>query len=241
MYMDFLGVCFDVLLNQASKLRYMTGGAVDVPMVLRTQTGTGRGNGAQHSQSLEAILAHIPGLKVVMPSSVQDAYGLLRTAIEDPNPVVYIENRRLYNKRGHFDGYSPIGEAAVVRPGRDVTVVAWSRLVDIAVKAAEELAGEIDVEVIDLRSIVPLDMETIVASVERTNRVVVAHDAVLDYGAGAEIVARVVEQAFEYLDAPPERVATPPVPTPFSPALEMQIVPDVESVKNAIRMTTSGV
>ncbi|MEA2495464.1 MAG: 2-oxoisovalerate dehydrogenase component [Thermoleophilaceae bacterium] len=241
MYMDFLGVCFDVLLNQASKLRYMTGGAVEVPMVLRTQTGWGRSNGAQHSQSLEAILAHIPGLKVVMPASVEDAYGLLRAAVDDPNPVVFIENRRLYNKRGTFGPPARIGEAATVRAGADVTVVAWSRLVDIALSAANDLAGTIDVEVIDLRSIAPLDIETVIRSVQRTSRLVVAHDAVLDFGAGAEIVARVVNEAFDYLDAPPERVGAPPVPAPFSPALEAAIVPDVEAVKRAIRWTTDSV
>jgi 2-oxoisovalerate dehydrogenase E1 component len=237
MYMDFVGVCFDALLNQAAKLRYMTGGAVQVPLVVRTQTGTGRSNGAQHSQSLEALLAHIPGLKVVMPGGVEDAYGLMRAAIDDPNPVVYIENRRLYNRKGSVDGASArLGEARIVRAGDDVTVVAWSRLVEVALAAADAVAGEgIDAEVIDLRTIAPLPIDAVLRSVERTNRLVVAHDAVVDFGAGAEIVARVTEHAFDYLDAPPLRVGAAAVPTPFSPALEAEVIPDAASVARAMR------
>src|SRR5882672_7140606 len=177
MFMDFLGVCFDALLNQAAKLRYMTGGLLEFPLVVRTQIGAGQSSGAQHSQSLEAIVAHIPGLKVVMPATVEDAYALMRASIRDNNPVVYIENRRLYGRRGYLPGDEkalPLGRARVARSGGDVTVVAWSRMVEASLQAAEALAAEgVDAEVIDLRSLVPMDMETVVESVSRTRRAVV--------------------------------------------------------------------
>jgi pyruvate/2-oxoglutarate/acetoin dehydrogenase E1 component len=239
MFMDFLGVCFDALLNQAAKLRYMTGGLLEFPLVVRTQTGAGRSSGAQHSQSLEAILAHVPGLKVVMPATVEDAYGLMRLSIRDRSPVVYIENRRLYGRRGYLpdDGEPlPIGQARVVRGGSDVTVVAWSRMVEVSLEAAEALTTEgIDVEVIDLRSLAPLDVDTIVSSAIRTRRAVVVHEAVVPFGAGAEIAACITERAFDRLQAPVARVGAPPTPMPFSPPLEAACIPDSERLSAAVR------
>ena len=174
MYLDFIGVCLDQLLNQAAKLPFMTGGAAPMALTVRTQFGAGRSSGSQHSQSLEALLAHIPGLTVVMPSTPADTYGLLRAAIQDPNPVVFIENRLLYGMKGPqppADHILPIGSSAVVRPGNDVTVVSVSRMVHEAVAAAELVAGEgISVEVIDLRTVVPLDVATILDSVHKTSR-----------------------------------------------------------------------
>lgn len=226
MYLDFLGVCLDQLMNQAAKLRLMTGGAVTVPMVVRTQFGSGRSSGSQHSQSLEAILAHIPGLTVVMPSSGTDAYGLLRSAIEDDNPVVFIEHRLLYEKKSPVPDESyrlPIGKAHIVRPGTDVTIVAWSRMVTHALEAAETLRAEgIDVEVIDLRTIVPLDRETVLESFARTNRMVIAQEAVTDFGVGAEIAALAVGPGFWSLDAPVVRVGANYSPAPYAPVLERE-------------------
>jgi pyruvate/2-oxoglutarate/acetoin dehydrogenase E1 component len=245
MFMDFLGVCFDPLLNQASKLRYMTGGLLAFPVVFRTQTGAGRSSGAQHSQSLEAIVAHIPGIKVVMPSNAGDAYALMRLAIQDDNPVVYVENRLLYGRKGELpndDDFLPIGKARTVRQGSDVTVVAWSRMVEVAIEAAGDLTDEgVDVEVVDLRSLVPMDIDTVIDSVSRTGRVVVVHEAVTDFGAGAEVVARIVELAFDSLDAPPARVGAPAVPLPFSPALEKECIPDAGKVAVAVRQTLRSV
>ena len=242
MFMDFLGVCLDPLLNQASKLRYMTGGLLSIPVVFRTQTGAGRSSGAQHSQSLEALLAHIPGLKIVLPGTVEDAYVLMRAAVQDDNPVVYVENRRLYGRRGTVSPGPPlpIGRARVLREGSDVTVVAYSRLVEVSLAAAEELAGEgISVEVVDLRSLVPLDVETLVASVEKTGRAVVAHEAVVDFGAGAEVAARITAETFGTLRAPVARVGAPPVPLPFSPPLEEACIPNEQAVVAAVRKVLS--
>jgi len=236
MFMDFLGVCFDPLLNQASKLRYMTGGLLGFPLVVRTQTGPGRSSGAQHSQCLEAVVAHVPGLKVVLPASVDDAYWLMRLAIRDPDPVVFVENRRLYGRKGVVSAEGlPIGRARVVREGSDVSVVAWSRMVEVGLAAAELLAGEgMSVEVVDLRCLVPMDLETVLASVRKTGRVVVAHEAVVDFGAGAEVSARVMEHAFDALEAPVLRVGSPPVPLPFSPPLENHCIPDEHTIADAV-------
>jgi 2-oxoisovalerate dehydrogenase E1 component len=224
MYLDFLGVCLDQLLNQAAKLRFMTGGAVTVPLVVRTQFGSGRSSGSQHSQSLEALLAHVPGLTVVMPSSGADMYGLLRSAVDDDNPVVFIENRLLYEKKFPMppsDHRVPIGHARVVRPGRDVTVVSWSHMVFNALDAAEALREEgIDAEVIDLRTIVPLDRDTVLRSLHRTNRLVIAHEAVADFGVGAELAALAAREGFWSLDAPVARVGAAYSPAPYAPELE---------------------
>lgn len=243
MYLDFLGVCFDQLLNQAAKLRFMTGGAVAVPMVVRTQFAAGRSSGSQHSQSLEALLAHVPGLQVAMPSFGDDLYGLLRTAIEDDNPVVFIENRLLYEKKWALpprDHRVPLGQARVVRPGAHVTVVSWSRMVLHALDAADLLQQQgIDVEVLDLRTIVPLDRAAVLASVHRTGRLVVAHEAVTDFGVGAEVAALVAGEGFWSLDAPVVRVGAPFSPAPYAPSLERAWLPDAEKIVAACRRVVS--
>jgi 2-oxoisovalerate dehydrogenase E1 component len=242
MYLDFLGVCFDQLLNQAAKLPYMTGGAAEMALTVRTQFGAGRSSGSQHSQSLEALLAHIPGLTVVMPSTPADTYGLLRASIQDPNPVIFIENRLLYGSKGPQppEGYvAPIGRAAIVRPGSDVTVVSVSRMFHDALAAADQLADEegISAEVIDLRTIAPLDTTTILSSVERTSRLVIAHEAVIPFGIGAEIAAVVAREAFWHLDAPIERVGAAATPAPYAPGLERAWLPDQADIADAIRRT----
>jgi len=237
MFVDFLTLALDQLVNQAAKAHFMSGGQLTVPMVLRTQGGAGQRGGAQHSQSLEAWLTHIPGLKVAMPARAADAAGLLRAAIADPNPVVFVENKTLYFRKENAEpGDVPLGRAKVVRPGRDVTVVALSRLVAESLVAAEELAAEgIEVEVIDPRTLVPLDLDTIVESVARTHRLVVAHEAVVHGGFGAEIAAQVQAAAFDELDAPVARVGAPFAPIPFSPPLEDAYLPGRDDVSAAIR------
>jgi 2-oxoisovalerate dehydrogenase E1 component len=243
MYLDFLGVCLDQLLNQAAKLPFMTGGAAEMALTVRTQFGAGRSSGSQHSQSLEALLAHIPGLSVVMPSTPADTYGLLRAAIQDPNPVVFIENRLLYGMKGPRppeDHVVPIGVSRVVRPGTDVTVVSVSRMVHEAVAAAELLAGEgISVEVIDLRTVAPLDMGPVLDSVHKTSRLLVAHEAVVPFGIGAEIAATVAREAFWDLDAPIERVGAAATPPPYAPELEQAWLPDRDDIAAAIRRLTA--
>jgi 2-oxoisovalerate dehydrogenase E1 component len=237
MYLDFLGVCFDQILNQAAKLRFMTGGKARMGLVIRTQFGGGRSSGSQHSQSLEALLAHVPGLTVVMPSTPADTYGLLRSAIRDQNPVVFIENRQLYGMKGPkppADYLLPLGKAKVVRQGTDVTVVSVSRMVHEAVAAAEALAQRgISAEVIDLRTVAPLDKETILASLSKTNRLLIAHEGVTDFGIGAEIAALAVYEGFWTLDAPVMRVAPPPTPSPYAPNLESLWLPDRHSIERA--------
>jgi pyruvate/2-oxoglutarate/acetoin dehydrogenase E1 component len=229
MFMDFLGVCLDPIMNQAAKLPYMTSGALSVPIVFRTQTGAGRAAGAQHSQSLEAIVAHIPGLKVVMPATVTDAHDLLVAAVEDPNPVMYIENRRLYGMRGAAgEDPLPLGRARVAADGDDVTVITWGQMVHECLAAAA--ASEHSIEVIDLRSLVPLDWETVTASAERTGRVLVVHEAVQDFGAGAEIAARVGHELFDVLRVPAQRLGAPSVPIPFSPDLERALIPNAGAI-----------
>lgn len=239
MYLDFLGVCLDQLMNQAAKFRLMSGGRVSVPMVVHTQFGSGRSSGAQHSQSLEALLAHIPGLTVVMPSNGTDAYGLLRTAIEDDNPVVFIENRLLYEVKDALPGPEhrvPLGLARVARPGESVTVVAWSRMVLVALAAAEQVAPEgIDVEVVDLRTIAPLDRETVLTSFRKTSRMVIAQEAVVDFGVGAELAALAVSDGFWSLDAPVLRVGGAATPVPYAPGLEQQWAATQDDVVAAIR------
>ena len=239
MYLDFLGVCFDQLLNQAAKLPFMTGGAAEMALTVRTQFGAGRSSGSQHSQSLEALLAHIPGLSVVMPSTPADTYGLLRAAIQDPNPVVFIENRLLYGMKGpqpSADHILPIGTSTVVRPGTDVTVVSVSRMVHEAVAAAQLVADEgISVEVIDLRTVAPLDTGSILESVHKTSRLLIAHEAVVPFGIGAEIAATVAREGFWDLDAPIERVGALATPPPYAPDLEQAWLPDRENIADAIR------
>jgi 2-oxoisovalerate dehydrogenase E1 component len=237
MYLDFLGVCFDQILNQAAKLRFMTGGKARMGLVIRTQFGGGRSSGSQHSQSLEALLAHIPGLTVVMPSTPADTYGLLRSAIRDPNPVVFIENRQQYGMKGPkppADYLLPLGKAKVVREGTDLTIVSVSRMVHEALAAAEALAPRgISAEVIDLRTVAPLDKETILASLAKTNRLLIAHEGVTDFGIGAEIAALAVYQGFWTLDAPVMRVAPPSTPSPYAPNLEKLWLPDRHAIERA--------
>ncbi|WP_460604284.1 alpha-ketoacid dehydrogenase subunit alpha/beta [Jatrophihabitans fulvus] len=243
MYEDFLGVCLDQIVNQAAKLRFMTGGAVTVPLVVRTQFGSGRSSGSQHSQSLETLFAHVPGLTVVMPYTGADLYGLFRTAVEDDNPVVFIENRNAYETTWPMPKPAhrvPLGTARIARPGRDVTLVSWSRMVGDALRAADELGRDgIDAEVIDLRTIVPWDRETVLASVRRTGRLVVAHEAVVDFGVGAEIAATVADEAFWSLDAPVRRVGAAYTPTPYSPGLERRWRAGVADIVAATRVTAT--
>jgi 2-oxoisovalerate dehydrogenase E1 component len=243
MYSDFITVCFDQIVNQAAKLRYMTGGKVSVPLTIRTQFGAGRSSGAQHSQSLEAMLAHVPGLAVVMPSTPADMYGLLRSAIAYDGPVVVIEHRLLYEQSG--PGFAdnhlvPLGRAAITRPGKDVTIVSWSRMALESLAAAERLAADgIDAEVIDLRSIAPLDWDTVLTSFAKTNRMVIAHEAVVDFGVGAEIAARAVDAGFWSIDAPVVRVGAPATPAPYAPSLERAWVPNGDLVEAAVRRVMS--
>jgi 2-oxoisovalerate dehydrogenase E1 component len=239
MYLDFLGVCFDQLLNQAAKLPFMTGGSAQMGLTVRTQFGAGRSSGSQHSQSLEVLLGHIPGLSVVMPSTPADTYGLLRAAIQDPNPVVFIENRLLYGMKGPApptDFLVPLGRSAVVRPGSDITVVSISRMVHEAIAAAEELSPEgISVEVIDLRTVAPLDMGPVLESVHKTSRILIAHEAVVPFGIGAEIAARVAREGFWSLDAPVERLGAAATPPPYAPELERAWLPGRVEIADAIR------
>jgi len=243
MFVDFLTLALDQLVNQAAKAHFMSGGQLRVPLVLRTQGGAGQRGGAQHSQSLEAWLTHVPGLKVAMPSTAADAGDLLAAAIADPNPVVLVENKTLYFRREDVREAEPVGlgRARVVRPGRDATVVALSRLVPEALAAADELAADgIEVEVVDPRTLVPLDLETIVGSVARTHRLVVAHEAVRSGGFGAELAAVVQEAALDELDAPVARVGAPFTPVPFSPPLEDAYLPGRAEVVAAVRAVVGG-
>ncbi len=239
MFMDFAWVAADQIWNQAAKMRQMSGGQVSVPLVIRTQQGGGRGNAAQHSQSLEAHFTHIPGIKVALPATPYDAKGLLKSAIRDPDPVVVIEHKLLYNTKGPVpeeEYLIPLGIADVKRPGRDVTVIAVSRTVLHALEAAETLASEgIEVEVIDLRTTVPLDMETVIRSVQKTGHVVVAHEAHRTCGIGAEIATRIMEEAFDYLDAPVQRVAALDVPIPYSQPLESAVLPGPADIVQGVR------
>ena len=241
MYIDFLTLALDQLVNAAAKAHFMSGGQLRVPLVLRTQGGAGTRGAAQHSQSLEAWLTHIPGLKVVMPSRAEDAAGLLKSAIADPNPVVFIENKTLYFRKEEAPDDPeavPIGRARTAREGSDVTIVALSRLVGESLAAADRLASAgIEAEVIDPRTLVPFPLEEVVESVRRTNRLVVAHEAVEHGGFGAEIAARVQSAAFDDLDAPVERVGAPFQPIPLSPPLEDAFLPGADEVYAAARAT----
>ena len=240
MFMDFTTIAMDQLVNQAAKLRFMFGGKAKVPLVLRTPGGSGTGAAAHHSQSLEAWFVHVPGLKVVMPSTPYDAKGLLVASIRDDNPVIFVEHKLLYKTKGPVpeEEYTiPLGTADVKRTGRDLTIVATSIMVPRALDAAETLAGEgIDVEVVDPRTLKPLDEETIFSSVIKTGRVLIAHEACKTGGAGAEIAARIAEsEAFDYLDAPIKRLAGLDIPVPYNRNLERRMVPQVEDIVAAAR------
>lgn len=239
MYVDFIGLAMEPIVNQAAKLRYMFGGKAKVPMVIRAQEGAGRGNAAQHSQSLEAWFCHIPGLKVVTPSTPADAKGLLKSAIRDDNPVIFLEHKVLYFSKGvvpESEYTVPLGVADIKREGKDVTVVGIHTMVGKALKAAEQLAEEgIDLEVIDPRTLVPLDEQAIIDSVKKTGRLIVSHEAYTRGGYAAEIISRVIEAAFDYLDAPPLRVCARDVPVPYSAVLETAALPQVENLVTAAR------
>ncbi|HEY83612.1 MAG TPA: alpha-ketoacid dehydrogenase subunit beta [Chloroflexi bacterium] len=239
MYIDFSSLAIDPIVNQAAKACYMFGGKASVPLVIRTQGGAGRGNAAQHSQSLEAWYAHIPGLVVVQPSTPKDAKGLLKSAIRNNNPVVFIEHKLLYNTKGPVpegEYLIPIGKAEVKRAGSDVTIVATSRMVLLALDAAEKLSKEgIEVEVVDPRTLNPLDMETIAESAKKTNRLVVVNEGVRTGGFAAEIVTRACEEVFDYLDGPIVRVTSEDVPMPYNETLELAAIPSEEKIIAAAR------
>ena len=239
MFIDFATLALDCLVNQSAKYRYMSGGQLSVPMVVRTQAGAAGGAAAQHSQSLEAWFIHVPGLVVVAPSSPVEAYGLLKSAVRLGDPVLFIEHKRLYAMKEAFEvnGDLPqIGKARVARVGTDVTLIAYSAMVRNALEAADELARSgLSVEVIDLRTLLPLDMATIAASVSKTHRVVIAHEAVQNGGVGAEISARIGSELFDELDAPVTRVACPFAPIPFAPELERAHLPGTPNIVHAVR------
>lgn len=223
MFMDFITLSMDALVNQAAKAHYMFGSQGSVPMVLRTPHGGGLSAGPQHSQCLEAWLAHVPGLKVVCPSNPQDAYSLLRAAIADPDPVVFVEHKAMYARKGQVDTEQSarIGQARIAHAGRDVTLVSYGATVPTCIEAAEALASEgVQAEVVDLRSIQPWDKAAVLESLSRTHRAVIVHEAVQAFGVGAEIAATLADEGFDELDAPIARVAAPFMPAPFSSSLE---------------------
>ncbi|MGM7723887.1 alpha-ketoacid dehydrogenase subunit beta [uncultured Metabacillus sp.] len=239
-FSDFITIAMDQMVNQAAKLRYMNGGIGSVPMVLRTPAGSGTGAAAQHSQSLEAWMAHIPGLKVIQPSTAYDAKGLLKAAIDDDNPVIFYEHKLLYKTKGDVpeEQYSiPIGKADVKRKGTDVTIVATSIMVHKALEAAAELEKEgVDVEIVDPRTLVPLDEETIIESVKKTGRLIVVHEAVKRGGFGGEIASMIAEsEAFDYLDAPIKRLGGLSIPIPYNPTLEKAAIPQVPDIIGAVK------
>ncbi|MEH6841115.1 alpha-ketoacid dehydrogenase subunit beta [Priestia megaterium] len=241
-FSDFITIAMDQLVNQAAKTRYMFGGKGKVPMVVRTPAGSGTGAAAQHSQSLEAWMAHIPGLKVVQPSNAYDAKGLLKAAMDDDNPVIFYEHKLLYRTQCDVpeEQYSiPLGKADIKREGKDVTIVATAIMVHKALEAAKELEKEgIDVEIIDPRTIVPLDEEAIIESVKKTGRLIVVHEAVKRGGFGGEIASMIAEsEAFDYLDSPIKRLGGLAVPIPYNPTLEKAVVPQVPDIIEAVKET----
>lgn len=238
MFIDFMGVAMDQVVNQAAKVAYMSAGAYHAPMVIRTVCASGRSTGPQHSQNLEAWLAHVPGLKVVWGTTPGDAKGLLKAAIRDDNPVIVIESLELWSERGDVDddpeAIVPIGQAAIRREGDDVTVVTWGGAVRRVLAAAETVPAEIGVEVIDLRTISPWDRQSVLGSVRKTGRLIVVHDAVGEFGAGAEIAATVADECFDHLLAPIKRLAAPFAPSPAPPHLERAYLPQPKEIAAAI-------
>ena len=239
MYVDFSGLAMDQIVNQAAQNRFMFGGQARVPMVLRTQGGSGRGNAAQHSKSLEAWFAHVAGLKLVMPATPADAKGLLTAAIRDDNPVIFLEHKLLYRTKGAVpegEHVVPLGQADIKREGTDLTIVTWSREVLFALEAAAALADQgIAAEVVDVRTLVPLDKARILASVRKTHRVLVVHEAIKRGGYGAEIAAMIAEEAFDELDAPPKRLAGLDTPIPYAQHLEKSVVPQAGDIVAAAK------
>jgi pyruvate dehydrogenase E1 component beta subunit len=239
MFIDFVTVGMDQLVNQAAKMRYMFGGKITVPMVVRLPAGAGLQAAAQHSQSLEAWLTHVPGLKVVYPSTPQDAFGLMLSSIEDDNPVIFIENKMLYGVSGDVEDEVkkiPLGSADIKREGKDVTVIATGRMVNEALAAAEKLAEEgLEIEVVDPRTLYPLDKKTIYNSIRKTNKAVVVTEENKRGGYAGEISAMISEEIFDELDAPVVRIGSLNTPIPFSPKLEHYIIPDSKDIINGIR------
>jgi pyruvate/2-oxoglutarate/acetoin dehydrogenase E1 component len=238
MYIDLATLCMQAIANDAAKSRYRSNGQLDVPLVIRTQGGAGVARGMAHSQSLEAWFVHIPGLKVVMPSTPYDVKGLLKSAIRDPDLVIFIENKELYHLKGPVpeeEYLIPLGLAEIKRPGNDVTLVAYSSMVPVAIEAANRLAEEgIEAEIVDPRTLVPLDEETLLDSVKRTGKVVIVHEACKRGGFGAEIGMRIMEQAFDWLDSPVKRVASLDIPNPYSPPIGAMVIPHVEDIVAAV-------
>ncbi len=239
MTINFAFAAMDHIVNEAAKLHYMFGGQMVLPMVIRTVSGGGRQLGATHSQTPDAIFAHFPGLTVVAPGTPADAKGLLKSAIRSNDPILFIEHATLYQTKGEVpdgDYTVPIGKSKVQREGKDVTIITYSKMLEISLKAADELAKEgIEAEVVDLRSLRPLDMEPVIESFKKTNRAVVAEEGWKSYGVGAEVAARIYEQAFDYIDAPIKRVAQAEVPLPYSKALEQSALPQVADVVRAVK------
>ncbi|MGB6371555.1 MAG: alpha-ketoacid dehydrogenase subunit beta [Atribacterota bacterium] len=239
MFIDFLPLAGDQIFNQVAKIRYMTGGQAKVPLVIRTNIGAGRSAAAQHSQSIHAWACHIPGIKVVLPSNPYDAKGLLKTAIRDDNPVLFLEHKFLYKIKGEVpeEEYTiPLGKASIKTEGKDVTVVAISSLVSKAINVSKKLSVEgISVEVIDPRTLIPYDRDTITNSVKKTGHLVVADEGHINCGICSEIAMKVIEDAFYYLETPIRRVAAPNVPIPFCPSLEKLCIPAEENIEKAIR------
>jgi pyruvate dehydrogenase E1 component beta subunit len=239
LYSDWITLAMDQIVNMAAKIRYMFGGRINVPMVIRAPFGAGGGGAAQHSQSFEAWFNHVPGLKVVAPVTPYDVKGMLKTAIRDDNPVVFFEHKLSYPLTGEVpdEEYTvPLGKAAIRREGKDVTVVSYSMMCHKAEAAAEELAKEgISCEVIDLRSLLPLDYDTLISSLKKTGRIVIAHESNLRGGMGSDIVAEICDRGFDLLDAPPIRVGGLNVPMPYNVGLEKLVIPSEQTIKDAVR------
>ncbi|MBT3389978.1 MAG: alpha-ketoacid dehydrogenase subunit beta [Chloroflexi bacterium] len=240
MTINFAFVAMDHIVNEAAKMRYMFGGQMSVPLVIRAVGGGGRQLGATHSQTPDAIFAHFPGLKVIAPGTPYDAKGLLKAAIRADDPVMFIEHATMYQTRGEVpvdeDYLVPIGKSKIQRPGRDVTIVTYAKGLDLSLKAADQLAKEgIEVEIVDLRTLRPLDMEPVIESFKRTNRAVVVEEGWRSYGVGSEVVSRIYEEAFDYVDAPIRRVAQTEVPLPYNQALEQMALPQVADVVKAVK------
>lgn len=240
MFSDFVTIAFDAIVNQAAKQRFMLGGQVKIPVVFRTPAGSGTGAAAQHSQCLETLFCHIPGLKVVMPSTPYDAKGLLKAAIRDDNPVLFFEHKLGYAIKGEVpeESYTiPIGKADIKRAGRDITIISYSYSIHKCLEAAKLLEKDgIDAEVLDLRTLSPLDTEAIIQSVKKTGRVLIVHEAVQKFGVGAEVASIIADsEAFFYLDRPIRRLGGEDIPIPYPPQLENQVVPQVESIYKAVK------
>jgi pyruvate dehydrogenase E1 component beta subunit len=239
MTINFAFAAMDAIVNQAAKMRYMFGGQFTIPLVIRAPSGGGRQLGATHSQTPDAVFAHFPGLKVVAPATPEDAKGLLKSAVRSDDPILFIEHATLYQVRGEVpdgDLTIPLGKARVHRTGRDVTIITYSKMLDISSKAADKLSKEgIEAEIIDLRSLRPLDMDPVLESFKKTNRAVIVEEGWLSFGVGAEIASRIYEQAFDYVDAPIKRVAQKEVPLPYNRKLEQMALPQLEDVIKAVK------